>query len=225
MNSSPLIAISPLDGRYFDKVNDLRSFFSEYGLMRYRLLIEIKWLQALANHSQIQEVPPLDPEAHHYLDKLISNFSKKEANRVKEIEAVTNHDVKALEYYLKEKLKSHPTLSQISEFVHFACTSEDINNLSYALMLKDSIKDVLIPQMNAIISSLKALATQNANIALLAFTHGQPASPTTLGKEFANVVARFSRQLKQIKEIEFLGKINGAVGNFNAHYAAYPDID
>ncbi len=220
-----LLAISPLDGRYHHIVNDLRPYFSEYGLIRYRLLIEIKWLQSLSKHAQISEVPPLSHACDEYLQQLIDDFDEKEANEVKEIEATTNHDVKAIEYYLKRKLQKHPELSTVAEFVHFACTSEDINNLSYALILKEGINKVLLPAMSKIITFLQKLTVQYTDIAMLSYTHGQPASPTTLGKELANVVARLKRQYKQIANASFLGKINGAVGNFNAHYVAYPDVD
>lgn len=222
---SPLLAISPLDGRYENKCEDLAPYFSEYALMQYRVLVEVKWLQKLASHDGIPELEQISPEGLKYLDDLVENFSVQDAERIKEIEATTNHDVKAVEYFIKEKLGSHSELTAQLEFVHFACTSEDINNLSYALMLKDGRDNVVLIEMQKLIDKITALAKKYAEQPLLCRTHGQPASPSTVGKEFANVVHRLRRQVAQISENEILGKINGAVGNYNAHYSAYPDID
>jgi adenylosuccinate lyase len=225
MQSTPLTAISPLDGRYADKIEDLRPVFSEYGLIKYRLQIEVRWLQALANHPEIREVPHLSEDATLFLEQLIDNFTVADAQRIKDIEATTNHDVKAVEYFLKEQLHTHTELAKIAEFTHFACTSEDINNLAYALMLKTGVHEILLPQCAQFITTLTTLANRYAEIAMLAYTHGQPASPTTLGKELANVAARLQRQKQQITQCHFMGKINGAVGNFNAHYVAYPNVN
>ncbi len=225
MELSNLTAISSVDGRYGRQTAALRPIFSEFGLIRYRVIVEIRWLQALAAHEGIKEVPPLSSTAQQFLNDLIANFNETQAQRVKTIEKTTNHDVKAIEYFLKESIANVPELMEISEFFHFACTSEDINNLSYALMLKEAREQVLISQMNLVISAIKELAHRYAEIPMLARTHGQPASPTTLGKEMANVVYRLQRQLAQIIEVEILGKINGAVGNYNAHLSAYPDIN
>lgn len=222
---SPLLAISPLDGRYNNKCEDLAPFFSEYALMQYRVLVEIKWLQKLATHDAISELEKISPEGISYLDTLVENFSLEDAQRIKEIEATTNHDVKAVEYFIKEKLSSHSELTAQLEFVHFACTSEDINNLAYALMLRDGRDKVLLGEMQKLVDKLSALAQEYADQPLLCRTHGQPASPSTIGKEFANVVHRLRRQVTQITNNEILGKINGAVGNYNAHYSAYPEID
>lgn len=225
MELSNLTAISSVDGRYGRQTTALRPIFSEFGLIRYRVIVEIRWLQALAAHEEIKEVSLLNPTAQQFLNDLIINFNETQAQRVKDIEKTTNHDVKAVEYFLKESIANIPELVEISEFFHFACTSEDINNLSYALMLKEAREQVLISQMNSVISAIKELAHRYAEIPMLARTHGQPASPTTLGKEMANVVYRLQRQLAQIAEVEILGKINGAVGNYNAHLSAYPDLD
>jgi adenylosuccinate lyase len=225
MELQSLTAISPLDGRYADKVEALRPIFSEFGLIKYRLLIEIEWLQALARHEGIKEVPNLSSEAKTFLKDLILNFSVKEAQRVKAIEQTTNHDVKAVEYFLKEKIQEQPELARSSEFIHFACTSEDINNLAYALMLKAGMDEVLFPMCHELITFLEQMAFQYANVAMLAFTHGQTASPTTLGKEIANTAVRLKRQLQLMRSVSYLGKINGAVGNFNAHQITYPHID
>jgi len=225
MELSNLTAISSVDGRYGRQTVALRPIFSEFGLIRYRVIVEIRWLQTLAAHESIKEIPTLSKNAQHFLNELISNFNETQAQRVKTIEKTTNHDVKAVEYFLKESIANVPELMEISEFFHFACTSEDINNLSYALMLKEAREQVLISQMNSVISAIKELAHRYAEIPMLARTHGQPASPTTLGKEMANVVYRLQRQLAQIAEVEILGKINGAVGNYNAHLSAYPDLD
>jgi adenylosuccinate lyase len=225
MKLTALTALSPVDGRYASKTSDLRQFFSEYGLIKHRVLIEIRWLQALANHSEIKEVPLFSDAANQTLESILSDFSENDAQRVKDIERTTNHDVKAVEYYLKEKIKDNAELHKVNEFIHFACTSEDINNLSYALMLKGGREQVLLPEASQLIDAIKALADEFAEIPLLCRTHGQPASPSTLGKEMANVVYRLQRQHKQIAEVELLGKINGAVGNYNAHLSAYPDLD
>ena len=223
--ASQLTAISPLDGRYASKCDSLAPFFSEYGLMKYRVLVEIRWLQALAAHPQITELSALSDTATAFLDDVAENFSLDDAARVKAIESTTNHDVKAIEYFIKEKLETNPELTEHLEFVHFACTSEDINNLAYALMLKAGRDSVVLPQMRQLTAKVRDLALSNAEQPLLSRTHGQPASPTTLGKEFANVSYRLQRQIDAIESAQILGKINGAVGNYNAHISAYPDID
>jgi len=220
-----LNAISPVDGRYQGKTAPLQPYFSEYGLIRYRVIVEIRWLQRLSANTDIPEVPALSGPANAFLEELIAKFDESQAAIVKEKEAVTNHDVKAVEYYLKEKLAENTELAACMEFVHFACTSEDINNLSYALMLKESMTDVVAPMMSNVAEALREKAHEYAEAALLSRTHGQTATPSTMGKECANTVARLDRQLAQIRETEFLGKINGAVGNYNAHLAAYPDVD
>ncbi len=225
MTLSALTALSPVDGRYASKTDKLRPFFSEYGLIKHRVLVEIRWLQALANHPAIKEVPEFSSEANRFLENILDNFSETDAARVKEIERTTNHDVKAIEYYLKEKIETNAEVNAVSEFIHFACTSEDINNLSYALMLKGGRDEVLLPEIDQLIKALGNMATEYAEIPLLCRTHGQPASPSTLGKEMANVAYRAKRQRKQIAQVEILGKINGAVGNYNAHLSAYPEID
>ncbi len=225
MNSSSLTAISPIDGRYANKTKILQNIASEYGLIKYRVIVEIYWLKQLANQADITEIPALSSAANSYLDQLISNFSPSEAQRVKDIEATTNHDVKAVEYYLKEKISDHKELSEISEFIHFACTSEDINNLAYALMLRDMREHVLSPSLTKLLEILRDRAKYYADNPMLSRTHGQPASPSTMGKEFANIVARIDSQLKTLRSVTLLGKINGAVGNFNAHVVAYPDVD
>lgn len=222
---SALTAISPLDGRYINKCQELAPFFSEYALMRYRTLVEIRWLLKLADHPQIEELQAISPTGRASLEQIIDDFSVEDANEIKEIEATTNHDVKAVEYFLKTKLGAIPELEEHLEFVHFACTSEDINNLSYALMLKEGRDQVLTLSMEQITAKLRTMATQYAEQPLLSRTHGQPASPSTVGKEFANVVHRLERQIKQCVENEILGKINGAVGNFNAHMSAYPEVN
>ncbi len=225
MELSTLTAISPVDGRYGGKTADLQPIFSEYGLIRHRVLVEIRWLQALAEQEQIAEVPPLSEHASNILNHIIDNFSEEDAQRVKNIERTTNHDVKAVEYFLKEKIAGNQELEAVSEFIHFACTSEDINNLSHALMLREGRGQVLIPQIDDVIHVLQRMAHELADLPMLSRTHGQPASPTTLGKEIANVVYRLRRQRDQIASVPMLGKINGAVGNYNAHLSAYPDID
>jgi len=220
-----LTALSPLDGRYEGKTAVLRSYFSEYGLIHRRILVEVRWLQALANHGQIKEVSALSAATNALLDGIVTNFSLADARRVKEIEATTNHDVKAIEYFLKEKTRGNEEIAKVSEFIHFACTSEDINNLSYALMLRDAREQVLLARMDRVISTIAELARRYAAEPMLARTHGQPASPTTVGKEFANVAWRLQRTRDQFAHVEVLGKINGAVGNYNAHLIAYPDVD
>jgi len=222
---SQLNAISPIDGRYHGKTRSLSAYFSEYGLIRYRVLVELCWFKQLAAHPGIAEVPPLSAAATAFLDSIFSNFSEGDAEDIKQREKVTNHDVKAVEYFLKDKFSTLPELAASKEFIHFACTSEDINNLAYALMLKDARTDVLLPLMQRVVDTIKAQALQYADIPLLARTHGQTATPSTMGKEFANTVARLQRQLQQFGKVELLGKINGAVGNYNAHMIAYPQVD
>ncbi len=224
MTNFALTAISPIDGRYADKVTELRPIFSEYGLIRFRVTVEVRWLQALAAHSGISEVAEMNAASTQRLNDIVATFSEADAQRVKDIEKTTNHDVKAVEYFLKEKIAGSTELEKISEFFHFACTSEDINNLSYALMLQEG-REVITAQMAECIGAIKTLAADTADQPMLSRTHGQPASPTTTGKEFANVVARMQRQKAQFENIELLGKINGAVGNYNAHSIAYPEID
>jgi adenylosuccinate lyase len=224
-SDSSLLAISPLDGRYQNKCNDLAPYFSEFALMRYRVLVEIKWLEMLAAHEGIKELDAISKDGLNYLSELVEQFSIADAKRIKEIESTTNHDVKAVEYFIKEKLEGNPQLNKQLEFVHFACTSEDINNLAYALMLRDGRDKVIIEQMQEIIEKLAMMAKEFSAQPLLCRTHGQPASPSTVGKEFANVVHRLRRQIEQVKNNEILGKINGAVGNYNAHFSAYADID
>ncbi|MEH6472302.1 MAG: adenylosuccinate lyase [Halopseudomonas sp.] len=225
MELSALSALSPVDGRYGSKTAALRPIVSEYGLIRFRVEVEIRWLQQLANHPQIEEVPAFSAEANAALNAIVSDFSEADALRVKEIESTTNHDVKAVEYFIKECFKGNSELDAINEFVHFACTSEDINNLSHALMLRTARDEVVAVQMQQVIDAIAKLAHDFAEQPMLSRTHGQTASPTTLGKEMANVVARLRRQLEQIKKVELLGKVNGAVGNYNAHLSAYPTID
>jgi len=225
MDLSRLTAISPIDGRYGKQADSLREFFSEYGLIKHRVLVEVRWLQQLAAEPTIKEVPPLSAPATRVLDALVSEFSLADAERVKAIEHTTNHDVKAVEYFLKEKIAANTELNTVSEFFHFACTSEDINNLAYALMLQHARQTVLLPYLDSLITSITQIALANAAIPMLAHTHGQPASPTTVGKEFANVVYRLQRQREQFNQVEILGKINGAVGNYNAHVVAYPEVN
>ncbi len=222
---SPLTALSPLDGRYAAKTAPLRELLSEYGLIRHRVLVELGWLEALAAEPAIAEVPPFSPETRRALEEIHSGFSEADARRIKEIETVTNHDVKAIEYFLKEKTRSLPEVARVAEFIHFGCTSEDINNLAYALMLKRARAEVLLPRMDRVIAAVAALARRYAGTPMLARTHGQPASPTTLGKELANVAWRLKRQRDAFARVEILGKMNGAVGNYNAHLAAYPEVD
>ncbi|MBJ8432475.1 adenylosuccinate lyase [Acinetobacter pittii] len=219
-----LTALSPLDGRYASKCDALRPFLSEFGLIHARVTVEVRWLQALSNRPEIVEVAPFSNETNAALDAIVSNFSEEDANRIKEIERTTNHDVKAVEYFLKEKIAGIAELQNAGEFIHFACTSEDINNLSHALMLKNG-REVLVSSMKQILNAISALATTHAEQPMLSRTHGQTASPTTLGKEMANVAYRLARQIKQFENVELLGKINGAVGNYNAHLSAYPDVN
>ncbi len=225
MNLTSLTAISPVDGRYGSKTESLRPIFSEYGLIRFRVEVEVRWLQALAAEGAIEELPAFDDEANRFLDAIVSEFNEDDANAVKTIERTTNHDVKAVEYFLKDKTAGHPTLDAAREFFHFACTSEDINNLSYALMLKEAREQAILPLCDEIIDAIATLAHESAKQPMLSRTHGQTASPTTVGKEMANVAYRLQRQRKQIAQIELMGKINGAVGNYNAHVSAYPTVD
>jgi adenylosuccinate lyase len=225
MNLSALTALSPVDGRYGAKTKELREYFSEYGLIKQRVIVEVRWLQALSNHQDITEVPVFSTEANQVLNNIVDQFCEADAQRVKDIEATTNHDVKAVEYFLKEKVVDNAELQAINEFIHFACTSEDINNLSHALMLKGGRDHVLLPYCDQLISELTRLAKEYRSVPMMARTHGQPASPTTMGKEMANVAMRLKRQREQIANVELLGKINGAVGNYNAHLSAYPDTD
>ncbi|WP_278801292.1 adenylosuccinate lyase [Marinobacter nauticus] len=225
MELTALTAISPVDGRYGSKVSVFRSIFSEYGLIRNRVTVEIRWLQKLAAHPAITEVPAFSAEANAFLDKMVNEFSLADAEQIKEIERTTNHDVKAVEYLIKEKIADVPELHAVTEFVHFACTSEDINNLSHGLMLREGLDHGLLPAMDNLVEKLAELAREHAEQPMLSRTHGQTASPTTVGKELANVVYRLRRQLMQIREVEIMGKINGAVGNYNAHLSAYPDVD
>nr|WP_300310802.1 adenylosuccinate lyase [Halomonas sp.] len=224
MQLSALTALSPVDGRYGSKAESLREHFSEFGLIRARVTVEIRWLQRLAELPGISEVPALSSAASDFLDRLVNEFSEADAQRIKEIERTTNHDVKAVEYFIKEKIEAQPELHAITEFVHFACTSEDINNLSHGLMLQGGLS-TLLPVMHEVADSIAQLAERHAELSMLSRTHGQTASPTTLGKEMANVAYRLRRQLKQIESAEILGKINGAVGNYNAHLTTYPDVD
>lgn len=225
MELNELTAISPVDGRYSSKTASFRDLFSEYGLIKYRVLVEIRWFQALANNNEISEVSELDNEASSLLNSIITDFSVTDAERIKTIERTTNHDVKAVEYFLKEKIQGNPTLEANNEFIHFACTSEDINNLSHGLMLKAGRNDVLLPAMDEIIENLSAQAQAYAEQPMLSRTHGQTASPTTVGKELANVVYRLQIQREHVANIVIYGKANGAVGNYNAHYSAYPEIN
>jgi adenylosuccinate lyase len=225
MDLSALSAVSPVDGRYGNKTSALREVFSEFGLIKRRVLVEVRWLQCLAAHPGIDEVPTLSAEANRVLEEIVDGFDAVDARRIKDIEATTNHDVKAVEYFLKERLAGNAELESVSEFVHFACTSEDINNLSHALMLRDGLRVVVVPAMEQLVDALTALAAASAGEPMLSRTHGQTASPSTMGKEIANVVARLGRQLALVKDVEYLGKINGAVGNYNAHLSAYPEVD
>ncbi len=225
MQLSSLTAVSPVDGRYASKTAALRPIFSEFGLIRNRVKVEVRWLQRLAAHPGVPEVAPFSAEANALLDELAENFQPEHAQRIKDIERTTNHDVKAVEYLLKEQAAKLPELAAVSVFIHFACTSEDINNLSHALMLREGRDQVLLPLMRQLADAIRALAVQYAEVPMLSRTHGQPASPTTMGKEMANVVYRLERQIAQIAAVPLLGKINGAVGNYNAHLSAYPQID
>ncbi len=225
MKLSPLTAISPIDGRYARKTSVLQPIFSEFGLIRYRILVEVRWLQFLAGHPDIVEVPQFSAATQTRLDELVENLTVEAAQRVKDIERTTNHDVKAVEYFIRETIVDSEELMAVSEFIHFACTSEDINNIAYSLMLREARSKVILPNINTLINALTTLADQHADIPMLARTHGQPASPTTLGKEIANVVYRLQRQTQQIGQVSIMGKFNGAVGNYNAHLAAYPNLD
>ncbi|MBQ0724589.1 MAG: adenylosuccinate lyase [Cycloclasticus sp.] len=225
MTLNKLNALSPVDGRYANKVDELRPIFSEFGLIKARVTVEVRWLQALSEHPEILEVNEFSDQTYAVLDAIVSEFSQDDAERVKTIESTTNHDVKAVEYFLKEKIADHAELLAVSEFIHFACTSEDINNLSYALMLKEGRDEVIGTAIAAVIDDIKSKAIDYAAAPLLSRTHGQTASPSTMGKEFANVVARLERQLLQLEDVDIMGKINGAVGNYNAHCSAYPNID
>ncbi len=225
MNLTSLTAISPIDGHYAEKTFPLREIFSEYGLIKHRLQVEIRWLEALAGEKKIREVPRLSEAARKRLEQIAEKFDEGEAQRVKTIEDTTNHDVKAIEYYLKEKINSSKELTDLKEFIHFACTSEDINNLAYALMLRDGRDKVLLPALDQLTEAIASLARRYAEQPMLARTHGQAASPTTLGKEMAVFVQRLRRQRRQFAAVSILGKMNGAVGNFNAHLAAYPSVN
>tara|TARA_B110000967_G_scaffold44262_1_gene44415 strand:+ start:1389 stop:2753 length:1365 start_codon:yes stop_codon:yes gene_type:complete len=224
MTFDNLTSISPIDGRYNDKTSQLKEIFSEFGLIKYRLLIEVRWLEAMSKNPNIIEVPEFSTEANNFLESITDNFSIEDAKAIKKIESTTNHDVKAVEYFLKEKIASIPELHKVSEFIHFACTSEDINNLSHALML-ESGRQVLVEEMKSVLSLITYLAKDNAAVVMLSRTHGQTASPTTLGKEMANFSYRLNRQIEQFSDVQIMGKFNGAVGNFNAHLTAYPEID
>ncbi|RMH22642.1 MAG: adenylosuccinate lyase [Gammaproteobacteria bacterium] len=222
---SRLMNLSPLDGRYAGKVEALRPLCSEYGLQYFRVLVEIRWFQYLSQYNDIKELPPFSDDDMKCLDSIVDTFSEADGERIKEIERTTNHDVKAVEYFIKEKVSGSDTLTRHAEFIHFACTSEDINNLSYALMLKTSRDHVMLPALEKVVDTLADLAIEHAALPMLSRTHGQTASPTTMGKELANFAYRLARQCQQLKQIKILGKINGAVGNFNAHLSAYPNID
>jgi len=225
MDLTRLNALSPADGRYADKVQSLRSIFSEYGLIRFRVLIEVRWLQWLADEAAVPELAPLSPVMKDMLNHIVDDFSTEDAVRVKKIEATTNHDVKAVEYFVRERIGTGKDTRNLADFIHFACTSEDINNLAYALMLRTARDELLVPRMKVLIARLRTLANDHAETAMMSRTHGQAASPTTVGKEFANTVHRLSRTQEQFSAVRVLGKFNGAVGNFNAHVAAYPDAD
>ena len=224
MTFDNLTSISPIDGRYSAKTGPLKAIFSEYGLIKYRLLVEVRWLEAMSKNSQISEVPEFSLKSKNVLSNIVDNFSLEDAKIIKGIEKTTNHDVKAVEYFLKEKVSSTPELQNVNEFIHFACTSEDINNLSHALMLEDG-RQVLLDEMRKTLNLITDLAKDNADVAMLSRTHGQTASPTTLGKEMANFSYRLMRQIEQLEEVKIMGKFNGAVGNFNAHISAYPNLD
>ena len=224
LSLSALTALSPIDGRYATKADSLRPYLSEFGLIKARVTVEIRWLQSLADNKEIGELAVFDEDTNNFLNAIVDNFAEADAQAIKDIEATTNHDVKAVEYFIKDKFRGNKQLEDSLEFIHFACTSEDINNLSYALMLKDS-RSVVLDKMQQVTDSIIDLAITHADQPMLSRTHGQTASPTTLGKEMANVAYRLARQIKQIEKVELLGKINGAVGNYNAHYSAYPDVD
>ena len=221
---TPLTALSPIDGRYASKADSLRPYLSEFGLIKARVTVEIRWLQSLADNDAIGELSAFDADTHAFLDSIVDDFSESDAQAIKDIEATTNHDVKAVEYFIKDKFRGNQQLEDSLEFIHFACTSEDINNLSYALMLKDS-RELVVAKMQQVTDSIVDLAITHADQPMLSRTHGQTASPTTLGKEMANVAYRLARQIKQVGQVELLGKINGAVGNYNAHLSAYPEVN
>lgn len=225
MDFTPLTAISPIDGRYADKTKALKPYFSEYGLLRARVEVELRWLHLLGSNAAIEEVPKLSGDAEVFLEDIIKHFSVEDAEQIKTIERTTNHDVKAVEYFIKQKFAQHPELNAVKEFVHFACTSEDINNTAYGIMLKNAREQVILPEMDTIIAALTTIAHQHAATPMMARTHGQPASPTTLGKEIANVVKRLELQRTHVAAVLLYGKMNGAVGNYNAHLAAYPEVD
>jgi adenylosuccinate lyase len=225
MDFTPLTAISPIDGRYADKTKALRPYFSEYGLLRARVEVELRWLHLLGSNAAIKEVPKLSGDAEAFLEDIIKHFSVEDAEQIKTIERTTNHDVKAVEYFIKQKFAQQPELNAVKEFVHFACTSEDINNTAYGIMLKNAREQVILPEMDTIIAALTKIAHEHAATPMMARTHGQPASPTTLGKEIANVVKRLELQRTHVAAVLLYGKMNGAVGNYNAHLAAYPEVD
>lgn len=225
MPLSSLTAVSPIDGRYHEKTSTLTPFFSEFGLIYHRIIVEIRWLESLTEHPKLSEIPRLSAKAQQILDDILKNFCEADALLIKKIEARTNHDVKAVEYFLKQKFQTHPELNALSEFIHFACTSEDINNLAYALMLQSARTQVILPLVNDVVQNITENALKYADLPMLSRTHGQPASPTTLGKELSNFVYRLRQQITQLSASRINGKMNGAVGNFNAHYSAYPDID
>ncbi|WP_412757716.1 adenylosuccinate lyase [Legionella bozemanae] len=225
MTLTALNAISPIDGRYINKTRALSPYFSEFALIYYRLTVEIRWLESLAANNAISEVPQLDQKAKDFLDDLLANFDEEEAIKIKEFEKQTNHDVKAIEYYLKDKFQHNASLQAITAFIHFACTSEDINNLAYALMVKQAIAQVIQPTLAEIMGGITLLGKQHADVPMLSRTHGQPATPTTMGKELVNFVARLKRPQQQLCEVLIPGKFNGAVGNYNAHVVAYPEVD
>jgi adenylosuccinate lyase len=225
MELTALTAISPVDGRYADKTKSLRQYFSEYGLIRARVEVEVRWLHLLGANSEIAEVPKLSESAEAFLNSMVENFSVEDAAEIKEIERTTNHDVKAVEYFIKRKFKANEELDKINEFVHFACTSEDINNTSYGIMLKNARENVILPEMDTVIGAIRKLAHEHAETPMMSRTHGQPASPTTLGKELANVVKRLELQRTHVAAVLLYGKMNGAVGNYNAHLSAYPNVD
>ncbi|NQZ54070.1 MAG: adenylosuccinate lyase [Piscirickettsiaceae bacterium] len=225
MDLTSLTAISPIDGRYAEKTKALRPYFSEFGLLHARVEVEVRWLHLLGANADIAEVPKLSSVAEEFLNNMVSDFSVEDAAEIKEIERETNHDVKAVEYFIKRKFKANEELNKVSEFVHFACTSEDINNTSYGIMLKNAREQVILPEMDTLIGALRKLAIEHAEIPMMSRTHGQPASPTTLGKELANVVQRLELQRTHVAAVLLYGKMNGAVGNYNAHLSAYPDVD
>ncbi|MHB1948824.1 MAG: adenylosuccinate lyase [Gammaproteobacteria bacterium] len=225
MSITALYAISPLDGRYQDKVSGIRPIFSEYGLIRFRVMVEVRWLQMLSDYANLPELPVFSHHANHLLNALVDNFSDQDAVRIKHIESGINHDVKAVEYFIKERVENNEELAKVCEFIHFGCTSEDINNLAYGLMLQTARNQIILPELDEIMSILKRLTHEYADQPMLSHTHGQPATPTTVGKEIANVAARLQRQIEQLITTPILGKLNGASGNYNALVVAYPDID